>query len=204
MILKIISTIFLQAATYASLIGLYFTIIPLGQPRAEWHWIIIILSTFAALALTWREIRDIIREGPKTYKSKEKINRYMCRWVSSGGRVVIFSRDLSWAGEEEVRDVLARKAERGDLTVCIENDIQLTSYLKTRGARIVTYGGLGFVPKSRFTIIDFEKEGARVAVGVHENGSHIIQEFRSGAHPFFAVAEDMVRFMMKVEENGIS
>ncbi len=103
-----------------------------------------------------------------------------------------------------VQDVLSEKAKRNELTICLEKEIPLTEDLKSKGAKIITYNKLGHTPRSRFTIVDFEKEGARVAVGVHEHGKQVIQEFRSGEHPFFAVSEDMVKFLLKANANGIS
>src|SRR5262245_396895 len=74
--------------------------------------------------------------------------------------------------------------------------IPITNDLQRQGASIVTYEDLNHVPRSRFTIVDFGREGARVAVGVRSGSDHIIQEFRSGFHPFFAVAEDLVKFLL--------
>jgi hypothetical protein len=126
----------------------------------------------------------------------------MCRWVSSGGRVVIFSRDMSWANEDQVRRILLEKAESGELTVFLEHAIPLTDELRERGATIVTYQSLGHIPRARFTIVGYGREGARVAVGVHENGYHVIQEYRNGFHPFFAVAEDLVRFLIAAQSGA--
>jgi hypothetical protein len=113
---------------------------------------------------------------------------------------VIFSRDMSWGSDEKVRRVLSKKAAQGELTICLEHAIPLTDELKQVGATIIEYGYLGQVPRSRFTIVDFERDGARVAVGVTQNRRHVIQEFRSGVDPFFAVAEDMVRFVIASEK----
>jgi hypothetical protein len=201
---KILTVVVLQVATFSSLVGLYFTIIPIDQPRPNWHWMVLGASAIASLFLTAYEIRDHIKATPKTFRSQKKINRYMCRWVSSGGRVAIFSRDMSWANEEAVKSILLTKAANNELTVCLEKEIPLTNELKEKGARIVTYGGLGHVPRSRFTIVDFDKEGARVAVGAHLDGRHAIEEFRSGDHPFFAVAEDLVKLLLKAHERGVS
>jgi hypothetical protein len=120
----------------------------------------------------------------------------MRKWVSSGGRVVIFSRDMTWADEPATRNLLRDKARRNELTVCLEHAISLTDELKQDGATIITYGELVHVPQSRFTIVDFGREGARVAVGVRNGNVHIIQEFQSGIDPLFALADDMVKFLM--------
>lgn len=126
----------------------------------------------------------------------------MLRWISSGGRVVIFSRDMSWAHDEAVCSVLKDKAARNELTVCLERSIKLTDELRNCGATIITYGHLNHIPRSRFTIVDFGREGARVAVGVHQNGRHVIQEYRDGLDPFFAVAEDLVRLLIAADAGG--
>lgn len=109
---------------------------------------------------------------------------------------MIFSRDMSWTDEKAIRQVLMEKAGRNELTVFLEHPIPLTDELRRQGAQIVTYGALGHVPRSRFTIVDFGREGARVAVGVKVGNDHVIQEFRSGDHPFFAVAEDLVKLLL--------
>ncbi len=109
---------------------------------------------------------------------------------------MIFSRDMSWTHDEAIRQVLMEKAGRNELIVCLEHPIRLTDELRRQGAQIVTYGALGHVPRSRFTIVDFGREGARVAVGVKVGNEHVIQEFRSGDHPFFAVAEDLVKLLL--------
>jgi len=204
MVRRVLTTIFVQVASYASVIGMYFTFFPIGVGRPGWHWALITAIALITLAIIVFEIRDHYNAAPKAYKSEKKINEYMCRWVAAGGRVVIFSRDMSWARGKMVQNVLSDKAKRNELTICLEKDIPLTDDLKSKGANIITYGRLGHIPKSRFTIVDFEKEGARVAVGIHEIGKQVIQEFRSGAHPFFAVSEDMVKFLLKAGQNGVS
>jgi hypothetical protein len=193
---SLLTTLVAQTASCASILGLYFTLQPLGGERPWWHWLLISLSIGAAVFVAAREITAHLFDGPRTYRSTAKINSYMRRWVASGGRVVIFSRDMSWAHEPATRSLLREKAHQNELTVCLEHSIALTDELQREGATIITYGSLSHVPRSRFTIVDFGREGARVAVGVREGNVHVIQEFRSGEHPFFAVAEDLVKFLM--------
>ena len=203
MIRKILTIIVLQVATYVSFIGLYFTVLPIGTAVPSWHWVLLGATSVLFIWLIAHEISDHVARSPKTFKSQDKINRYMCRWVSSGGRVAIFSRDMSWANEDGVKRILSGKAKKNELTICLEKDTSLTDELKSQGATIVTYGNLNHVPKARFTIVDFDKEGARVAVGVYLDGKHTIQEFRSGDHPFFAVAEDLVKLLLKAQARGV-
>jgi hypothetical protein len=196
---KLTTILVVHVASFASILGLYFTLTPLSVPRPDWHWLILGAAIFGAVALAVYAIVEFFRSEPKKYRSQKKINSFMCRWVSSGGRVVIFSRDMSWAREDQVRKILLEKAERGELTIFLEHTIELTDELRERGATIVTYQSLGHTPRARFTIVGYGREGARVAVGVQENGYHVIQEYRNGFHPFFAVAEDLVRFLIAAQ-----
>lgn len=184
-----------QIASYASILGLYFTLVPLDTPRSTLHWIILIAGIAAAVISVLRDLRDHLRSGPKVFTDRARINEYMLQWIKSDGRTVIFSRDLSWATERLVVEELRKKAAQRELIVCIEHTIALTDELAALGAKIVTYQHLGHVPRSRFTIVGFGREGARVAVGVPQEGRHVIQEFESGKHPYFAVAEDLVKFL---------
>ena len=193
---NLITGLVLQAAAFASIFGLYFTLVPPSEQRSGWHFVILVVAIAAAILLLVREGVIYKRSAPKVYKDSKKINDYMYRWIGSGGRVVIFSRDMSWASGDEIRRLLFEKAENNELTICLEHSIPLTGELQNAGATIVYYEDYNHVPRSRFTIIDFEREGARVAVGVNEDGNHVIQEFRSGTHPIFAVCEDLAKFVI--------
>lgn len=197
---SLITTLVAQTASCASILGLYFTLQPPSGERPLWHWLVIALSIGAAMFVAFREITAHLSAGPRTYRSTAKINSYMRKWVASAGRVVIFSRDMSWAHEPATRSLLREKAQRNELTVCLEHPISLTDELQREGAAIIAYGYLAHVPRSRFTIVDFGREGARVAVGVKDGNAHVIQEFKSGSHPFFAVAEDLVEFLIALSK----
>ncbi|MGE0282537.1 MAG: hypothetical protein AB7P20_18265 [Rhizobiaceae bacterium] len=184
-----------QVASFCSVLGVYLTITPANDARPWWHWIVIALGVTLTAFIVFLEIREQKRHGTKTFKSKTKINKYMYDWVSNSGRALIFSRDMSWVNDE-IMQLLLTKARHKELTICLEHPIEISDRLKNEGATIITYGNLGHVPRSRFTIVDFERDGARVAVGVGTRRGHLIQEFDMGAHPYFAVAEDLVKFLI--------
>lgn len=190
-----------QAAQYTGFLGFYFTLVPTDSSRPQWHWFVILVGFIIFLCLAAVEVKDYRSKAPKIFRSNRKINDFMHQWISSSGRVAIFSRDMSWAHEERFKELLKRKAENNELTICVECDINLTNELKQAGARVVTYGAYGLVPRSRFTIVDFERDGASVAVGVKQQGYHVIQTYSSGHHPFFAVSEDMVKLIARLSEN---
>lgn len=195
---KIFGLVVLYISAYASILGLYISVVPNNNDRPWWHWVFLTVATLAVLILIAWDILDHINSSPRSYKDEESINNYMRNWVNSGGRVVIFSRDMSWASEINTKNILISKAERRELTICIESKSALTNELENAGARVIVYGYL-HVPRSRFTIVDFEKEGARVAVGEKQHGVHVIQEYRNGEHPYFGVAEDLVKFLVSFD-----
>lgn len=108
---------------------------------------------------------------------------------------MIFTRDMTWV-DPTVQEILTAKARQRELTICIEHPLTVAEALEKEGAEIICYGELGVVPQSRYTIVDFEKHGARVAVGGAVGNYHVIQEFRDGEHPFFAVAEDLAKILI--------
>ncbi len=200
--IKLVTGLLIEISAYASILGLYFTIVPPQGTHSIWHWIGLLVFALLALVSLGRDVIDHIRTRPKVYGGKNKqvkINKYMCRWLSSGGRAVIFSRDLSWAANESLRLILLAKAARGELTLFVEHPLPITDELAKLGATIVVYKDGEHLPRSRFTIIDYGREGARVAVGVTQNGKHVIEEFQSGEHPFFAIAEDLTKFIERYQ-----
>ncbi|GAB2177088.1 hypothetical protein [Dongia sp. agr-C8] len=193
--LGIVGTVVAQLAAYASFAGLYFTIVPFDQERPISHWVVIGFGCTVGLALLTTEVRAKIRSLPKTYKKTEQINQFMERWVSSRGQIVIFSRDMSWASKSSILTILIEKARNRELTVYVKEQVEVTRQLAAAGAKIITYGQLNHEPKSRFTIVGYGVDGARVAVGVTQKDRHVIEEFESGEHPYFSVAEDLIKFV---------
>ena len=163
---KLISNLVVQVASYASIYGLYFALAPPGVSRPEWHWGLLGLGLFALIFFIVREVKDYSESRPRIYKTESQINSYMSKWVASRGRIAILSRDLSWADAPDVKDVLLNKAKRKELTICVRDAIPFTNELKDNGAEIVTYRNLKSTPLSRFTIVGFGQAGARVAIGV--------------------------------------
>lgn len=65
------------------------------------------------------------------------------------------------------------------------------------GARIATYPDLSYVPLSRFTLIRHGRQDTEVAIGRRIRGVHTIETFGPGIHPAFALAEDLVEFVLR-------
>lgn len=143
------------------------------------------------------DVKEYYANKPTILKTKQQIRDYMFRWIDHGGKVCIFSNDLSWIDDEEMKVMLRRKASKNELTICIPAMIPIAESFAELGATIHTYSFLKMVPQSRFTIINCGRMDARIAVGRRMNGDHAIEEFGAGGHPVFAVASDLVELIAR-------
>jgi len=184
----------------ASLVGLVFVFHPTGQGFSTLESVLMgtgIVLTGLAVAL---EIKDYLDHRPKVLKTKQQIRDYMFGWIDNGGKVCIFSNDLSWVEDEEMVAMLKRKAGREELQICVPAMIPIAETLKEAGASILTYAALKVVPQSRFTIINSGRMDAQVAVGRRLDGAHVVEEFGAGDHPVFAVASDLVKIVARYSQ----
>jgi hypothetical protein len=124
----------------------------------------------------------------------------MYKWISEGGRVAIWTRDMSWAENPNTLELLLIKAKSHELIICTPKRFSIMDQLIGAGAEVYLYDSLDFVPRSRFTIVQFGREGSRVAIGRREGNCHVIKEYDSSEHPIFTVAEDLIKFAMKVDQ----
>ena len=121
------------------------------------------------------------------------IANYLHHWIQTGGHVVICTRDMSWASEPRMMNLLASKAESRELTIVLPEDIATTDYLRARGAEVLPHGNLELV-STRFTIVNYRQQGARVAIGWRSGDRHVIQEFSAtDDHPAFYLAQNIVK-----------
>lgn len=175
----------------ASVLGLAKTLWPtetgVSYSQAVALTVLAVVFLFALCFDLWEHWK----RRPHKYKSPEKINDYMFRWIYRGGRVVVFTRDMSWAQDRRIENLLLDKAKRNELSICLPQPIELTQKLSAAGAEIFTYENVEHIPLSRFTIINDGRMDASVAIGRQINGTHVIEEFAVGQHPVFAVAKDL-------------
>lgn len=125
----------------------------------------------------------------------------MRRWIGGGGRVAVFSHDLTWV-DERARRLLETKAQRNELEVFVPkrtgNVAALLDELERRGAAIYIYPELEYVPRSRFTIVNRGRVGPRVAVGRAVGDKWRIDIFSEGEDPVFAVANDLIEVIVNL------
>jgi hypothetical protein len=148
---------------------------------------------FAALLfLIFFEIRDYRNKRTLSFDPEDpRIAEFMGDWVRKGGRVVIATRDMSWA-RDDLREQLFSKATTGALSLVLPKEIPLAQELKRAGADVYTYPDLDCELQSRFTIVNYKSQGAEVAIGRRYRGKHQIEQFSDGDHPAFGLAEDLI------------
>lgn len=130
------------------------------------------------------------------------IRDYMFNWIQSGGRVAIWTRDMSWVDDDDMKRLLRQKAEAGELIVCLPKATEVTDWLSQFGAEIITYGTWDS-PLGRFTITNYNRDDSRVAVGRGEGQRHVIDEFAfSDNDSTFHLARDLVRLVRKMPNKG--
>lgn len=148
------------------------------------------------------EVADTLKTRPHVMRNVDQIRDYMYAWIARAGRVAIFTHDMTWVRDEELKDLLRRKAREDELIVCLPNSTPLARELDEIGATVYSYSQLNYVPRSRFTIIKLGRGDAEVAVGRDVSGSHIIEEFQIGRHPAFTMAEDLVSIIARISNDG--
>lgn len=139
------------------------------------------------------DVRNFNTKKPLRFTPNSKeVKEYMCTWLKSGGRAAVFSRDLSWAERNsEAEKILKEKAKRGELVLFVHVQTEIVSELQKLGANVHQYHKT-FEPKARFTIVDYGRDGARLAIGLVEDKKHTIREYDARHPNVMALANDLV------------
>ena len=188
-----IRIVFTWVGTAASILGLVIADWPTALEHQGW---LVAVSMMLSIGLIW-DVAAHLRHRPKTLRTADEIKRYMHAWIRGGGRVVVFTRDMTWVDSADIKSLLMEKARAHELTICLPSGIPLTAELAAEGASIITYEELGYVPTSRFTIVNDGRGDSHVAVGRRIDGKHVIEEFSLGSHAVFSVAKDLVEILRK-------
>src|SRR5437868_6141615 len=97
---KLISVVFAHLLSLGAVWRLYLSL-PTTEPNL-WLWNIgaPIISLVLILVVIW-EIYNYWDSEPTKFRwfKQWQIKRYMRRWLGSGGRAVIFTRDMSWVDD---------------------------------------------------------------------------------------------------------
>lgn len=142
-------------------------------------------------------------EGKRVFKQSdtESIRDYMLHWIAYGGRVAIWTRDMSWAKEDKSKELLRNKAKSGELIICLPVHTPFSEELAQLGGQIFVYGEkLLSDPSARFTIAFYGRDGSKVAIGRAQADKQVVEEFSSGSHPSFQLAYELVQIAKNISQ----
>jgi hypothetical protein len=190
---ELVKKLLALTASLASLVGLLVKFLPSPKDLPWWAVALLVSAIFFFALLVVLEV--LTHRGRRVYARTDAqgVKRYMHDWIVHGGRVAIWTRDMSWAQDVDTWEVLREKAKRNELILCLPEPNKLTRDLAAVGAEICAYGANYLEsPASRFTIAFFGRDGSRVAVGRADRNTHVIDEFDARDHPAFYLAEDLI------------
>lgn len=168
--MKYIKNIITAAGTALSIIGLAFSaIMPI------WLIIVIVLIGLGCFAfLLYDEIKSNTC-NERICKSKEDIEIAMKDIINSEGNICIMSRDLSWITHEVAACLVAKK---DSVLIFAQSENATTKELTDKGIDVKYYGNWNFNPKTRFTIIRYNKNDPQVAIANMQNSIRKKNTFR--------------------------
>jgi hypothetical protein len=188
------------ASSVGSLVGLLVLFLPPSKELPSWVIAVLAVAMLSLGILIFLEFLD--RRGRRVFGKDDVlgIQKYMHDWIEPGGRVAVWTRDMTWAQNQETRSLLINKARRKELILCLPELNELAKELSGAGAEVCAYGTRHLEsPASRFTIAFFGRDGSRVAVGRADGDTHVIDEFSAGGHPAFHLATDLVALVRSVQ-----
>ena len=199
LIIKIICAL----GNFASIIGL------IAISNILWLQIIIALigiASFVCLICLYVKESQI---NEVECKNNDEIKTKMLELINTQGKVCIVSRDLSWV-DNTVKDAIIKKGQ--SMLIFASEETQLTKELIRKKIKVKYYGHLNFEPKTRFTIIRYNKESRQVAIANTVNSIRRKNRFRhviyqtTGANQLDlwinSLAGDVIELMLKIEENS--
>lgn len=194
--MKIAVQVVTVVGSFASIMGVVFL---MRTPDEPWTLLQAGLLAAASLLLVIAVVlivRNYLETRPKSMPIGSKVSEYMYDWIDQGGAVAILTRDMSWVNNKRLKDLLRTKAQRGELFLCLPNEIELSRELSQLGAKVYTFSELQYTTKSRFTIINKDRMDAQLAVGLSRRQRHFIEEFSQGEHPVFTIADDLINLII--------
>lgn len=166
-------------ATFCSIISLAFaSVIPLIFR------IIIVAIGITSFGFLFYDYYRESQTNEIVCHSNDEIIEAMKRIIKMQGKICIMSRDLTWVNTE-VEACICAKAQ--SVLIFAEKESDLTNRLISAGVTVKYYGFLNFEPKTRFTMIRYNKSNPQVAIAntqnsVRKNGNvkHTIYQTENG------------------------
>ncbi|WP_128375127.1 hypothetical protein [Streptomyces cavernae] len=156
--------------------------------------VLILVATALVTIAIVLEIQNF-KDGKPFYMGlEEDSHKAMEKLLRKNGKAVIFTVDLSFARDNQsTMDALLRKAELGELTLCVPRLVREADLASQRGADVHVYADASWTPKSRFTMIRYNQDDSEVYFGHYISTTvFVIECFRHGSVPH-VLAEDLAR-----------
>lgn len=204
MLRALLRKLIVDLGAYGSIIAMVVTLKKPEDPFTPWQ---IVLATIFTIFAIWSSAIDIMeyRHGDRRKRlvGKRSIRNYMYEWISSAGTAAIFSRDLTWVDDKEMKAMLERKSANGELTIVLAKEVPLSRRLAKAGANVIYYDDFGYTIKSRFTIVNLNRIDSRVAIGKTVAGAHLVDEYSAEDGPILYMAQDLLEIMRRSRESGV-
>ena len=122
--------------------------------------VVLVISVLAGVNLFYEDYKKN-HENTRLCRNQTEIEEAMKEIVKSQGKTCIMSRDLSWVSPE-IKEIIKKK--KGNVRVFAQAESDLTKELISSGVEVYYYGGFEFEPKTRFTIIRYNRLDPQVAI----------------------------------------
>lgn len=201
---QLVRNLIVSIGALASLVGIVLTIRPPSQPWTAWQIAFLTLAGLFGLVSIVLDVIEFKARPVKSYRTSQQVVDYMRNWLGNSGQAAVFTRDLSWVDDETTRKLLETKSRKRELTLVLPREIPLTRKLEKLGAEVVYYPNIDYIIKSRFTIINMNRNDTRVAIGQSVGGRHKIEELSAGEEPAYYLAQDLLELVKRFtkRENG--
>ncbi|WP_433164674.1 hypothetical protein [Kribbella sp. CA-247076] len=194
---RLLRDIIISIGALASFVGVVLATRRPEQPWTVFQIALFVTSGLLTIIAIWVDVNDFRERPVKYFKGHEAIRRYMYHWISNASSVAIFSRDLSWVSTDEMRNLLRQKARDGELHLFLPEEIRISEELQALGAEVYYYGNIDYVIRSRFTMININRNDTRVAIGRAQDGKHRVEEFSELTDPAFNLSQDLLEIVKR-------
>lgn len=194
---RLLRDIIISIGALASFIGVVLATRRPDQPWTAFQVMLFIASGLLAAISIAVDVKDFRERPVKYFKGPDAIRRYMYRWIHGASGVAIFSRDLSWVSTDDMRNLLRQKARDGELHLFLPAEIKISEELEALGAEVYYYGDIDYVIRSRFTMININRNDTRVAIGRSQDGKHRVEEFSALTDPAYNLSQDLLEIVKR-------
>ena len=94
---ELVRKFFALAGSLASIVGLLIIFLPSPIDLPSWAVALLVSAAFFLVVLIFLEFLDYRGRHVYAKSDTEGIKTYMHDWIEHGGRVAIWTRDMSWA-----------------------------------------------------------------------------------------------------------